>query len=243
MKFSSTHKMFVLEGNIGSGKSTLLKAVGQYLNVDVVPEPTFKWQHDHKTGNILELFYKDTSRWAYTFQSYAFITRMQAIIEHQAAYPDKEAQILERSVYCDRYCFAKNCYESGFMNGLEWKVYSDWFAWLIEQYSPLPKGFIYLRTSPEVALTRLKKRHRFEEGSIALDYLQSLHRKHEEWLVEKQDVDEIVKKVPVLVLDADAEFEQDFSRLERHMQAIAEFIEIPYLQPYAVRHKVQQFLP
>lgn len=243
MKFSTNHRVYVLEGNIGAGKSTLLKAVGQYLDVDIVPEPALKWQHDRRTGNILELFYKDTSRWAYTFQSYAFITRIQAIIEHQKAYPEKEAQLLERSVYCDRFCFAKHCYEAGFMTALEWKVYREWFSWLVDQYSPLPQGFIYLRVSPEVALARMNKRRGPEEGSVELEYLQALHHKHDEWLIEKNDVDEAVKKVPVLVLDGDAEFEQNFEGIEKHLRAIAQFIEVPYHQQYAVRHKVQQFLP
>lgn len=243
MKFSDNHRMYILEGNIGSGKSTLLKAVGEYLDIDIVPEPAVKWQQDGRTGNILDLFYKDTSRWAYTFQSYAFITRIQAIIEHQKAYPDKEAQLLERSVYCDRFCFAKHCYEAGFMTALEWKVYREWFAWLVEQYEAIPKGFIYLRVSPEVALARMGKRCRSEERGITLDYLQALHHKHEEWLIEKNDVDDLVKNVPVLVLDGDAEFEQNFEGLEKHLRAIAQFIEVPYHQPYAVRHKIQQFLP
>lgn len=243
MKFSSNYRMYVLEGNIGAGKTTLLKAIGQYLNVDIIPEPAMKWQQDGRTGNILELFYKDTSRWAYTFQSYAFITRIQAIIEHQKVYSDKEAQLLERSVYCDRYCFAKYCYEAGFMTALEWKVYREWFSWLIEQYEAIPHGIIYLRVSPDAAFARMQKRCRSEESKITLDYLKAIHHKHEEWLIEKNDLDEALKKVPVLVLDGDTEFERSFDGLEKHLRAVAQFIGVPYQQPYAVRHKIQQFLP
>ena len=34
-------------------------------------------------GNLLDLFYKDSKRWAYTFQSYAFLSRMKAQLAKQ----------------------------------------------------------------------------------------------------------------------------------------------------------------
>src|SRR5271170_5009913 len=108
-------KLLILEGNIGAGKSTLIKLLSPNPNLEVIPEPTDKWQHNAGGENLLELFYKDTPRWAYTFQSNAFLTRIQAIFEQQKKSPDKEIFLLERSIYCDRFCFAKNCFESGLM--------------------------------------------------------------------------------------------------------------------------------
>ena len=35
----------------------------------------------HCGGNLLELFYKDPSRWGYTFQTYAFLSRMMAQLD------------------------------------------------------------------------------------------------------------------------------------------------------------------
>ena len=115
------------EGNIGAGKSTFLNILRQNLEVDIIFEPTDKWQNIGTGGNLLDLFYKDTKRWAYTFQSYAFITRVESVLEHQAKSANKNVQILERSVYCDRYCFAKNCFEHGNMSALEWQIYKEWF--------------------------------------------------------------------------------------------------------------------
>ena len=62
-------KVLILEGNIGAGKSTFLKILKNNLNVDIIFEPTDKWQDVENEGNILDLFYKDTKRWAYTFQT------------------------------------------------------------------------------------------------------------------------------------------------------------------------------
>ena len=53
----------------------LLKMLRQYFNIQVVYEPHEKWQ-DVKGENLLDQFYRDGNRWAYTFQTYAFITRI-----------------------------------------------------------------------------------------------------------------------------------------------------------------------
>lgn len=42
---------------------------------------------------------------------------------------------------------------------------------------------VYLRTDPEVAYERIGQRGRSEENSIKLEYLQSVHKYHEDWLV------------------------------------------------------------
>ena len=136
-------KMLILEGNIGAGKSTFLRILKNNLDLNIVFEPTDKWQNvGDDGGNLLDLFYKDIKRWAYTFQSYAFITRVQAQLEYESKKNNKEIFVLERSVYCDRYCFAKNCFEMGSMSALEWQIYKEWFSWLVEGYMRKPNGFI-----------------------------------------------------------------------------------------------------
>lgn len=200
---------FVVEGNIGAGKSTFLRLIKQELGLDVVYEPTDKWQRKGQQENLLDLFYKDTKRWAYTFQSYAFITRIQAQIEHERSVASSEPQIYERSVYCDRYCFAKNCFELGLMSELEWNIYKDWFGWLVEAYTKKPSGFIYLKTTPKVCFERIQKRSRCEESGIPLSYLTALHDRHEEWLLEKQEVLPSLINVPILTIDCTQEFESD----------------------------------
>lgn len=226
MNNGAARKMFVLEGNIGAGKSTLLRILGEHLPVDIVSEPTDKWQKVGAAGNLLDLFYKDTPRWAYTFQSYAFVSRIQTILEHQQTHALDVTQVLERSVYCDRFCFAKNCYEAGLMSPLEWQIYQEWFSWLVENYTQKPTGFIYLKTSPQVCFDRLSKRGRSEESAIPLDYLVSLHNKHEDWLIYGRDVTDYLKDVPVLVLDCDEEFEQEPTRRAMFINKIANFINV-----------------
>ncbi len=214
---------FIIEGNIGAGKSTFLQFVAKDLPIKPIFEPHHKWQNVSGKYNLLEQFYKDTSRWAYTFQSYAFITRVMAQQEVAAQFPTS-TQVLERSVYSDRYCFAKNAYENGNMTALEWKLYQEWFSWLVDSYVPRPAGFIYLQTSPEVCFKRLIKRSRHEEVGVSLAYLQQLHDKHENWLINKRPIDTQLEKTPVLVLECNKEFESDKKVRDALITKVSDFI-------------------
>lgn len=215
-------KYFTLEGNIGAGKSTFLKIISKYLNIYPVFEPYNKWQNVNGE-NLLDYFYKDTTRWAYTFQTYAFVTR---IVELEKSFKIANYPIvLERSVYSDRYCFAKNAYELKFINSLEWKLYQEWFEWLIETYTTLPNGFIYLQTSPEVCYSRLLKRNRSEEIGISFDYIKHLHEKHEMWLIEKNNIASYLKEIPVLLIQVNEEFENDEKIQRKYVNKIVEFLE------------------
>lgn len=214
--------ILVVEGNIGAGKSTFLKLIKEYLNLEIIFEPHQRWQSVGGTQNLLELFYTDTQRWAYTFQSYAFITRIMEQ-EAQVALHPQAVHLSERSVFSDRYCFAKSAYENGFMTSLEWKLYQEWFSWLVDRSLTMPQGFIYLQTDPRVCYERIAKRARYEEITISLEYLNQLHDKHEQWLVHKQGVSDTIKEVPVLVLQCNDEFEATAKIMQEHAAAIAHF--------------------
>ena len=56
-----------------------------------------------------------------------------------------------------------------------------------------------MRAKPEICLERIRKRHRSEEESINLDYLQALHEHHEEWLMRRNYTSLLT---PVLIVDA-----------------------------------------
>lgn len=239
MYAQNNQKYFALEGNIGAGKSTFLKVINTFLNAQVVFEPHEKWQ-SIAGENLLDRFYADTQRWAYTFQTYAFITR---ILEREKAARKNTHpfQILERSVFSDRYCFAQNCYELGLMNALEWKLYQEWFAWLVDTYTVKPSGFIYMQTDPKVCYKRLLKRNRTEEAGVSLEYLELLHNKHEKWLIEKDGVAPYLKDVPVLVIPCNEDFEQDVAIQKAHMSKIIDFLEVQHEIPGFLSARTELF--
>jgi len=104
--------------------------------------------------------------------------------------------IIERSIYSDKNCFAKNCLNNNIMNEIEWKIYSDMHAWA-QKYILKPDGFIYLNTSPEVCMRRISVRNRKEENTISMDYLVELDKLHNEFF------DKIEKKI---ILNGDIDF-------------------------------------
>jgi len=222
IKKQPQQKYFILEGNIGAGKSTFLKIIKNYLHIQVVLEPHEKWQKIDGKHNLLEKFYHETERWAYTFQTYAFVTRVVAQEEYAKQNP-YQIQLLERSVFSDRYCFAHAAHENGYMNMLEWKLYQEWFSWLVDGYVQKPNGFIYLRANPETCYKRLVNRKRQEEFGISLDYLKQLDDKHEKWLIQKEGVADYLKDVPVLSLECNADFEHNKQEQEKHIEALVAF--------------------
>jgi deoxyadenosine/deoxycytidine kinase len=220
-------RRIIVEGNIGAGKSTFLRLLQENFSAQFIFEPHEEWQNigGH---NLLDKFYTDKERWAYTFQSYAFITRMRAD-EQGVKTSSHNTHILERSVFSDRYCFAKNCYEMGVISTLEWKLYQEWFEWLIESRNYRPDGFIYLQTDPEVCFQRMLIRNRSEESTVSIDYLTMIHQKHEDWLIAKTNVPLYLKNVPVLTLECNTDFEHNSNEQEKHFSAIQTFFDIPLL--------------
>ena len=221
-------KILIVEGNIGAGKSTFLKILRDNLACQVVYEPLAMWQNVGGGHNLLENFYVDTPRWAYTFQSYAFITRTVKQKQHALKNP-YSTQVLERSVFSDRHCFAKNLFETGIMSNLEWTLYLEWFSWFLDDHVAKPDGFIYLRTTPQTCYNRLLKRNRKEEQVVPLQYLEQLHEKHEKWLMQKENIDSFIKDTPVLALECDKEFEADKEHQLQLINQITSYFDINYL--------------
>jgi len=140
------------------------------------------WQQEFDE-NLLDLFYSDMQRWAFTFQLAAFITRAKTwkeILEKT----DHSRVILERSIFCDRYVFAKNCYQSGLMKKTEWQLYCKMWDWLQGNYCIEPDKIVYLKVAPYTCYHRILSRARDEETAIPIEYLKALEKLHDEWLLK-----------------------------------------------------------
>jgi deoxyadenosine/deoxycytidine kinase len=219
-----------VEGNIGAGKSTFLNKVRDSLDCSLLWEPCHEWQ-DIGGLNLLDEFYKDIKRWAYSFQLYAFLTRIEAIEKKLNDQRDSgDFFIAERSIFADRYVFAQVCYEIGNMSQLEWNMYCKWFDWTLMRKAKrvLPSGLIYLKVDPLVSCERIKYRGRSEEKDIPFDYLQSLDNYHDEWLIQKKGLHTQIKDIPVLVLDCNEEFENNEKVWNNMLDKLIKFIKINY---------------
>jgi len=207
-----------IEGNIGTGKTTFLDFLDKlYKNETVVYEPVDQWlsTKDSDNKNILDKFYSDQERWSFTFQMNSFISRIKAVDDA----PDKRIKFVERSVFTDKICFAKNCFENGKMSKIEYDIYCNWHTWLCKKFDITPKYFIYLKTNPEISEERIKKRSRTEESGIPLEYLKQLHNNHEEWMK-----DNVSKGINVLYLDVSTNFYENDEERAKIIEQVETFI-------------------
>jgi len=202
----------LVEGNIGSGKTTFLQHFAEFEHVDVKKEPVGRWM-DLNGNNLLELMYGDPKRWALLFQSYAQLTLME---NHRHSQGGKSVKIMERSVFSARYCFAENMHQSKMLGDSEFCVLDQWFKFVNEECNINVDLIVYLRTTPETALERVKKRNRSEEAGISLDYLTELHNLHEDWLVHKSHP----VPAPVLVINADMGIAEVKDECMRHESVV-----------------------
>jgi deoxyadenosine/deoxycytidine kinase len=175
-----------VEGNIGSGKSTILKALReQYQDIQGVPivyvdEPVSQWEQiKSKEGkNMIELFYSNPSKYAFSFQMMAYISRFTLI--KKAVQENPGSVILtERCLLTDYAVFASMLHEQGNLLDEEFTIYKTWFH-TFQQEIPVT-SIVYVRCDPTTAFTRCKKRARVGE-EIPLDYLTKCHEKHERWI-------------------------------------------------------------
>jgi deoxyadenosine/deoxycytidine kinase len=184
------HTIISLDGNIGAGKSTLLAEIKRQIQdvagkkVIVVDEPVAQWTSlkNENGENLLELFYKDKRRWAYTFQSCAILTRLKCIQNAVESLTDKEPCIIitERSILTDKYVFAEMLRESGDINQLEWELYENMFQTFSKKYEV--NGIIYVSTSSTTSKDRIVIRNRLGEDQINLEYLKALDAQHKKWV-------------------------------------------------------------
>ncbi|OGB86096.1 hypothetical protein A3J41_02195 [candidate division TM6 bacterium RIFCSPHIGHO2_12_FULL_38_8] len=211
-----------IEGNIGAGKSTLIKILQKHLPFVVLTlEPCDEWQHV-QGHNLLHTFYQNPSRWACLFQIYASMTRIRK--QQKEAWLADKVQIMERSWFSDRYCFAQMLHKAEKINDLEWAVYEQMWDWYMRN-TDLPLGFIYLRVLPEECFKRLQKRNRSEEAGVPLAYLQELHACHEHLLIDKM-VDGQSIDFEVLILDGSLNFKDDVAVQQDFVRQILDFLKI-----------------
>ncbi|XVE60758.1 hypothetical protein DITRI_Ditri05aG0153100 [Diplodiscus trichospermus] len=205
---------FCVEGNISVGKTTFLQRIANETLelrdlVEIVPEPIDKWQNvgpDH--FNILDAFYAEPQRYAYTFQNYVFVTRVMQ--ERESSGGIKPLRLMERSVFSDRMVFVRAVHEANWMNEMEISIYDSWFDPVVSCLPGLiPDGFIYLRASPDTCHKRMMLRKRAEEGGVSLDYLRDLHEKHESWLFPFESGNHGVLSVSELPVHSDGSLHPD----------------------------------
>jgi len=214
--------MYFLEGNQSVGKSTFLKLLTKHIpQIEIELEPLENWQKKRHGQSLLANFFNNTPRWGYTMDSFTLMCRVREHLINQKN-PNIN-RILERSIYSGYYGYAMYGYTSGCMSDMEWQLYNEWFDYLTTHCKP-PIGFIYLRVDPKIAYERSLVRNRAEEKNVNLEFFKFLGKLHDNFLLDKKNVTQQIKDVPVLVLDCNEDFEHNKTQLQKHLDSIQQFL-------------------
>ena len=179
-----------IEGNIGSGKSTLLSKLREIYegtdktrnnNIILLKEPVDDWEEikDSNGNTMLQKFYLDQEKYSFPFQMMAYISRL-ALLKTTIQQNPNAIIITERSLYTDKYVFAKMLHDNGKIEDVNYQIYSKWFDTFAVDF-PVEK-LIYVKTEPTICHDRIAKRSRTGEDCIPLDYLINCHKYHEDMI-------------------------------------------------------------
>jgi deoxyadenosine/deoxycytidine kinase len=217
-------KIISIDGNIGSGKSTLMENLKSYFsnntNVVFLKEPVDEWETitDENSTTILEKFYENPSKYGFSFQIMAYISRLDVIRKEIKKNPSA-IFISERSLFTDKLVFAKMLFDSGNIELVNYKIYLKWFDTFAEDF-PVSK-VIYVNTDPEICHMRIEKRSRTGESNIPLEYLQNCHKYHNNML-DVNSVDCVCKNQ--LVLNGNIDMYENKEQINEWIEQINTFI-------------------
>ena len=193
--------IIAIEGNIGAGKSTIIDTLGKQLDgnreVILLKEPVDIWESIKETStgeNILEKFYKDSAKYAFSFQVMAYVTRLSLLRDTIRNNPECKVIICERSLDADRNIFAKMLYDDGLIEDIHYQIYLRFYNEYVKEYRV--DGIVYIDADADVCYNRIKKRSRDGESNIELDYLEKCKKYYDEWL------DSVRMNIDILDIDA-----------------------------------------
>jgi len=176
--------LITIDGNIGCGKSYILNYLHRNFKVPIDLEPVENW------NSFLEKLY-NSQKEIFKFQVRIWLDRcwIQENLEDIN-------MLIERSPYFIKNTFIKMAYDDKLITDNEYEILMKLhkktdYLWTSNYY-------IYLRSSPDHCYNRMKKRNRFCEKNISLDYLKKLHQYHEETLKKA-----IENKMNVKVINVD----------------------------------------
>ena len=168
-------------------------------------EPLKKWE-DCIGHDLLKLKYEENEKYEFMFQAYANITRLEQLNQ---VCNETGIKFMERSIHSSYQIFVKNSYETKNMDNLTHfilKESHDIYTSGALKSLTSPDMVIYIKSTPEICLNRLRKSDRNAEQTVGLEFLKQIHEKHEQWL----NVEESINKLgcPIIIINGDQTKEQ-----------------------------------
>ncbi len=162
--------VILIEGQIGAGKTTMGEILERRFGI-----PLYRELDNPDTLRLLDRFYADKARWAFTMQIHFLNERFRMIKDIHAA----GGGLLDRSIFGDR-IFADLLHDDGDMSDQEYRSYCSLLDNMLEHADP-PALLVYLDCSVDAAIERINIRNRGLESGIPREYLEKLNRKYLNW--------------------------------------------------------------
>jgi deoxyadenosine/deoxycytidine kinase len=194
-----------VSGLIGAGKSTLVRGLSAKLKFAPLEER-------FEENPYLAGFYAEPSDWA--FKSYVFFFQRTLDDYHQVERSDS-GSVQERILEEHLVVFGEEFRARGYLEDSDLRLLRDLTRTSLDLVSR-PDLLIYLDIDPAEALERIRHRANDVEGELPLDYLEALHHRYEDMLVEWEG--------EVLRLNAkewDLRNAAEVSKLARQIRAIS----------------------
>ena len=156
--------IITLDGNIGCYKTSILNYFHKNYKTPVDLEPV------ENLSEYLKNMY-DTENSTYNFQIKVWLDRCW--IQEKS----NTIILMERSPYFIKNVFVEKAYEDKSISEEEYRNILTLHKTTDKLWEP--RGYVYLRSNPEICFNRIKKRGREAEKNIKLEYIKRIHELHE----------------------------------------------------------------
>lgn len=202
--YSFQSKYIAVEGAIGAGKTSLVLQLSKRYNaralLEVVEENPF-----------LTHFYDNIAEYAFRTQIFFLLSRYDQQVKtfHQG--------ILKQLSFSD-YMFAKDrIFAHLTLSGNELEMYEHLYG-IISRDIPSPDIIIYLKSSTELLMKRIRQRARSFEQNISYQYMENLNNHYENYFSDQSNF----TRTKLLVINTDG---MDFVDNRKDFNIICQNIE------------------
>lgn len=180
---SLRHRYIAVEGAIGAGKTSLAKILAEMTQAQLVLE-------NLEENPFLPKFYEDMDNYAFQMQLFFLLSRY-----------GQQRELLQQDLFYDcvisDYLFAKDrIFAYLNLDEDELILYEKIYGFLNEAI-PKPDLVIYLQTSTDTLMDRIKRRGRPYERNITWDYLRELNERYNSFF-------SYYSQSPLLVVNTDS---------------------------------------
>ena len=158
----------IVDGPVGVGKTSLMEILIKEFGYKAFLEPV--------TDNpLLDKFYYNRKRYAFPLQIF-FLNRRFSMLKEAIGV---KGSIMDRSIYGD-VIFARLLSQGGDMEQEEYDLYEELLTNMLEHVQA-PKLMIYLQTTVEDVVEKIKKRGRDYEQVVEREYWEKLNAEYEKY--------------------------------------------------------------